>query len=158
MRFHPTHNRGIPAVVLVVLCLAISGCGRDMSPQPAASGLDPLQPSMPAGSPSATPGTELSDPKALISMPWRLAAISEDRRAITVWYVGGDGYCVKHEGYHLAHEGSELRLGEYSSSNGDQACPASLQMGLETIPLPVALDGTIQLIHVPASEQWPEQG
>lgn len=116
MRLRPCRDRGIAAVVLVVLCLAISGCGRDLSPQPVASGLDPLQPSMPAGSSSATPGTELSDPKALISMPWRLAAISEDRRAITVWYVGGDGYCVKHEGYHLAHEGSELRLGESTAA------------------------------------------
>ena len=148
-------GRCVPIVVLISLCLAVVGCGRDASPA-IPSGLDPLQPSMPAYVPSATPGVPVGDVKALISMPWKLAAISDDRRTITVSYVGGDGYCIKHEGYQLTQDGSSLRLGEYSSSTGDRTCPASLQLGLETIRLPVALDGTVQLIHVPASEQWPE--
>lgn len=149
--------RYVLTILLVSFCLSVAGCGRDTTPEPAPSGLDPLQPSMPAGSSSATPGTELGNPKALISMPWKLAAISDDRRMITVSYVGGDGSCITHAGYHLAREGSALRLGEYSSSTGDRTCPASLQMGLEAIPLPTALDGAVQLVHVPTSEQYPDE-
>lgn len=150
-------GRRILATLLVAVCLVATGCGRDTSPTPVPplppASADALQPSMPVGM-SPTPGRELDDTHALVSMPWKLAAISADRRTITVQYVGGDGYCVKHEGYRLTHDGTDLELGEYSSSTGDATCPASLQLGLETVPLPVALDGAVQLIHVPASGEW----
>jgi hypothetical protein len=110
---------------------------------------------MPAGSPHPTPGTPLSDAKALVSMPWKLAAISTDRRTITVTYVSGDGSCLSHVGYHLTVEGQAIRLGEYSRTSPDNACPAMLVGGIETVVLPMDLDGSVQLIHVPASQDWP---
>lgn len=150
-------GRHILATLLVAACLVVTGCDQDTSPAPVPplppASVDPLQPSMPAGM-SPTPGRELSETRTLVSMPWKLAAISADRRTITVQYVGGDGYCVKHEGYRLTHEGTDLLLGEYSSSTGDATCPASLQLGLETVPLPVPLDDSVQLVHVPASSEW----
>jgi len=150
-------GRHLLATLLLVACLGATGCTRDADPMPVPplppSSADALQPSMPVGM-SPTPGRALDDTGTLLSMPWKLAAISADRRTITVQYLGGDGYCVKHEGYRLTHEGTDLQLGEYSSSTGEGTCPASLQLGLETVPLPVALDGGVQLVHVPASEEW----
>jgi hypothetical protein len=64
--------------------------------------------------------------------------------------VGGDGYRLTHDGCHLAIDSQTLGLGEDSGS-GD-ACPADLQLGRETVALPIALDGGVQLIHVRASQ------
>jgi len=142
------------ATLLVGLCLVGTGCSRDSGPEPAPSGLDPARPSITAPGPSAGQGVELGDARALISMPWKLTAISPDRRTITVQYISGDGSCLKHVGYHLEQDGQALRLGEYSRTNNDPACPAKVEGGSETIPLPVALDGGVQLIHIPASQEW----
>lgn len=147
-------RRALSAVVLALL-VAASGCGRDDSPQPAASGLDPLQPPPAGQTSSAAPGVELGTVSAgMVSMPWKLVAISADQRTITVQYVSGDGSCVRHVGHHLVREGQSLLLGEYSRSNNDPACPAMLQLGTEAVSLPAALDGTLDLVHVPASQSW----
>ncbi len=154
-----THSvRRLAVAVLTSACLVLTGCGRDTSPEAASSGLDPLQPSMPAGLGSPTPGTSLSDAKALISMPWKLAAISADRRTITVRYLSGDGSCLSHVGYQLTVDGQAIRLGEYSQiDNRETACPAMLISGIETVALPMALNDSVQLIHIPASQDWPAE-
>lgn len=151
-------ERHILAALLVAATFLVVGCTRDPGlqpvPPPAPASTDPLQPSLPADAPSATPGLELGEPKALVSMPWKLSAISSDRRTITVQFVSGDGWCVKHVGYHLERDGQTLRLGEYSRTNNEPACPARLELGGETVPLPLALDGSVQLVHAPASQEW----
>lgn len=149
--------RRLSVALLTSACFVLTGCGRDSSPEAAPSGLDPLQPSMPAGLASPTAGTSLNDAKALISMPWKLAAISTDRRTITVRYLSGDGSCLSHVGYQLTVDGQAIRLGEYSQTSTDAACPAMLTGGIETVALPMALEGSVQLIHVPASRDWPAE-
>lgn len=85
-------------------------------------------------------------------MPWKLTAISDDRKTITVIFVAGDGSCVVHSGYSLERKGQSLILTEYSTSAGNAtACPSRLVRGYETVTLPVELSGSVQLLHAPAS-------
>lgn len=85
-------------------------------------------------------------------MPWKLTAISDDRKTITVVFVAGDGSCVVHSGYSIKLQGQSVVLTEYSANTGSAtACPSRLLRGYETITLPVALSGSVLLLHAPAS-------
>jgi hypothetical protein len=149
-------SRVVICVVLGAGLLGVSACaGRPAGPDPSPAGLDPLQPTMPAWAADAIPaqGVALDRPEGQ-SMPWLLAAIASDRRTITVAYVGGDGYCVKHLGHTVDVEGTTMVLTEYSTLPTDRACEDSLSMGVETISLPLALDDSVRLVHAPAAQSW----
>jgi hypothetical protein len=111
---------------------------------------------MPTWTKGMTPsaGRELSSADALTSMPWQLAAIANDRRSITVVFFAGDGDCVNHVGYHLSRAGDAVALGEYSRVGGGHACADKAVRGFETVTLPVALDGSVVLLHAPVSASW----
>lgn len=155
-------SRAAAVVMMCVVGFTMSACSGqywDASPNTDESATDQLQPSWPAGvdPDSATVGVVLDDVRNDRSMPWTLTAISPDRRQISVYYVIGDGSCLVHSGYHLSVNGNTVTLGEYSHTTpGSDACPAMLKLGLDTIDLPVALDGTTDLIHAPTAQSTPE--
>lgn len=111
---------------------------------------------MPAWAKGITPsqGRELSSADILTSMPWRIAAIADDRRSITVAFFAGDGDCVNHVGYYLLRAGDEVTLGEYSRVAGGPACSDRAVRGVETVTLPVALNGSVVLVHALVSEAY----
>lgn len=141
------------AAVALVVGLVVGCSARGSAPELPPGGLDPLQPSLPAWGQGITPspGTELARPSGT-SMPWTLAGISDDRRTITVAFVAGDGDCVTHLGYAVDTQGSTLVLGEYSTSpSAGRACADRQGLGLETVRLPLALDGPVRLVHAPTT-------
>ena len=141
------------ASAALVVGLVVGCAARGSAPELPPAGLDPLRPSLPAWAHGITPspGTELTRPSGT-SMPWTLAGISDDRRTITVAFVAGDGDCVTHLGYAVDTHGSTLVLGEYSTSPREGgACSDRLGLGLETVRLPLALDGPVRLSHAPTT-------
>jgi len=137
----------------LVVGLVVGCSARGSTPELPPVGLDPLRPSLPSWAQGTTPspGTELTLPSGT-SMPWTLAGISDDRRTITVAFVAGDGDCVTHLGYAVDTQGSTLVLAEYSTSPSvGRACAAGLGVGLETVRLPLALDGPVRLVHAPTT-------
>ena len=146
-------------VVVIVVVAGVAGCARSARlPQlkTTPAGADSLQPSMPTWTKgmTPTPGRELSSADALTSMPWQLTSIADDRRSITVVFIAGDGDCVKHVGYHFSRDGDMVTLGEYSRVGGGHACADMVARGFETLTLPVALDGSVALIHSPVAGNW----
>ena len=144
--------RSVLGLALFACFLGLSGCVDSPVILPPPTGLDALQPSTPvwAQGTAPLPGVDVSD-QGGVSMPWRLFAISDDRSTITVGFVVGDGFCLQHAGYGLQIEGDVITLSEFSTQvvpNGS-ACPAMLVRGVETVPLPMALDGDVILVHAP---------
>ena len=155
-------NAAIRLLMIFLVALALSACsfqGWDTNyvPTETPTGLDPLTPYWPVGVPTSSPtaGVALGDVRGYWSMPWMITSISPDRRSITVNYVIGSG-CFDHAGYHVSIDGSAITLGEYSREiPGGNVCPALMKTGVETVALPVALDGSVQLFHAPTAESAP---
>jgi len=158
-------QRRTPAIsvcwAILAVALVTSACSAVLGPSSPSvapiSGVDPLRPSMPTdiADVSPTPGVPIANPADFKSMPWTLAAISDDRREITVVFIAGDGDCLVRAGYHITVDGTTLVLGEYSRVTSVRVCGAKTDYGVETVPLPLDLDASVQLVHAPTSEMSP---
>lgn len=151
----------IRAVLILTLIFAASsaltGCSGS-APATLIPSPDALQPSSPPslGALLLQPAVQLSSSQAagLTSMPWRLTAVSDDRRSIEVMFVAGDGYCTKAVGFRLESGDSSITVKALSRENGDSSCPTSLALGHVTLTLPKALATGVKLLHAPVARSW----
>lgn len=159
------------AAAILVLALGIVGVvrlttGKTSGPAAGSHGLpltpaekDSLHPdllpdllrAMPT-SPPAQIISDTSDPR-LVSMPWRLVAVTGGGARLDVMFVVGDGVCTVARGFQVVEQPTSVELVAVSENvqTDEEACPALGKLGRVTITLSAAL-GSRALLHAPVGD------
>lgn len=156
----------VKIIAVVAMSTALISCGYvDAVPPPAPPGVtgsptrDPLtfrNEGLISQFPVSVPGDMLSVPDpGLISMPWTLIGISDDRRTLEVVAVTGDGDCVTNKGFRVFQSQTDLTVAALSERGARKtACAAKLEMARYSLALPVKLTSGLALVHAGVDSSW----